>query len=148
MLYEQRRVDSGHESYDESRHAVSLLRDAENKEDLEIMRADEVSPAVWSLQICDRKKCEEKDYKPLQAHAKNGQWWRNVVFTDYGQAVRLAHWLRTTQQNSIPGSNLTFNYPTNPANMSDRLGPVESLVPVKKMQDECKPHDTQRMSRQ
>ena len=54
------------------------------------MSADEVSPAVWSLQICEQSKCELKDYKPLRAHAQNGRWWRNVVFTDYGQAVKLA----------------------------------------------------------
>jgi hypothetical protein len=148
MLYEERRVDGGRESYDESRQAVSLLRDAESKEDLDIMNADEVSPAVWSLQICDRKKCDGKDYKFLQAHAENGQWWRNVVFTDYGQAVKLAHWLRTTQRSNIPGSNLTFNYPSNPPNTKEGLVPAESLVPVKKLHDECKPEKTQIMSRE
>ena len=124
MLYEERRVDGGRESYDESRQAVTLLHEAEDKEDLDIMGADEVSPAVWSIQICDSNKCDGKNSRPLQANVKSGQW-RNIVFTDYGQAVKLAHWLRTTQKNTIPEMNLTFNYPGSPSN------PKESLVPVK-----------------
>jgi hypothetical protein len=142
MLYEERQVDSGRDSYDESRQAVSLLRDAEDKEDLEIMSADEVSPAVWSIHICDKPKCDGNDATPpLKASAKNGQL-RNVVFTDYGQAVKLAHWLRTTQKNTVPGTALTFNYPSTPAN--DK----ESLVPVKKTNDECATERTEVVSRQ
>jgi hypothetical protein len=127
MLYEERQVDSGRESYDEARQTVNLLRDAEDQEDLQIMSADEVSPAVWSIQICDSNKCDGKSDNPLQASVKNGQG-RKVVFTDYGQAVKLAHWLRTTQHNSIPGSNLIFNYPSDGNH---------SLIPVKKTGDEC-----------
>lgn len=140
MLYEERRVDGGRDSYDESRQTVTLLHEAEDKEDLDIMSADEVSPAVWSLQICDSNKCEGKNNRLLQANVKNGQL-RNVVFTDYGQAVKLAHGLRTAQKSTIPGSNLTFNYPGDPPN------PKESLVPVKQMDDVCKPEKTEEISR-
>ena len=73
MLYEERRVDDGRGSYDESRQAVTLVHEAEDKEDLDIMSADEVSPAVWSLQICDKNKCDGQENKPLQASVKNGQ---------------------------------------------------------------------------
>ena len=135
MLYEERQVDSGRDSYDESRQAVSLLRDAVNKEDVEVMGTDEVSPAVWSIEICDKKKCDEKEKRPLQASAKNGQP-RNVVFTDYGQAVKLAHWLRTTQKSTVPGTALTFNYPANPPKEK------ESLIPVKKVKYDCDPDRT------
>ena len=104
------------------------------------MDADEVSPAVWSIQICDSNKCDGKDHRPLQANVKNGQW-RNVVFADYGQAVKLAHGLRTVQKSTIPGSNLTFNYPSDPPN------PKESLIPVERMDDACKPEKTEEISR-
>jgi hypothetical protein len=137
MLYEERRVDRGRESYDESKQAVTLLREAEDKEDLDVVGADEVSPAVWSLQICDGNKCDGMGDNPLRARLKNGQW-RKVVFTDYGQAIKLAHWLRTNQKDTIPGSNYTFNYPGNLPN---------SLVPVKKMDDECKPQTEKISSR-
>ena len=140
MLYEKRQVENGRDSYDESRQAVSLLRDAEDKEDLDVMSADEVSPEVWSIQICNKPRCDGEGKRRLQASAKNGQL-RNVVFSDYGQAVKLAHWLRTTQKNSVPGTALTFNYPDSPAN--DK----ESLVPVKKMNDECEPERTKVVNR-
>jgi len=104
------------------------------------MSADEVSPAVWSIQICNKPRCDGEGKRRLQASAKNGQL-RNVVFSDYGQAVKLAHWLRTTQKNSVPGTALTFNYPDSPAN--DK----ESLVPVKKMNDECEPERTKVVNR-
>jgi hypothetical protein len=141
MLYEERRVDGGRDSYDESRQAVTLLRDAEGKEDLDIMSADDVAPAVWSIQICDRPKCDGTDKKFLRASVRNGQW-RNVVFADYGQAVKLAHWLRTTQQSTAPDVKLTFNYPSTPPNQK------ESLIPLKNMDDECKPEKAQDMARQ
>jgi hypothetical protein len=136
MLYEERRVDSGRESYDESKQAVTLLREAEDKEDIDIMPADEVSPAVWSLQICDGNQCDGKRDNPVKASLKNGQL-RRLVFTDYGQAIKLAHWLRVNQQNTIAGSRYTFNYPDNPnsSNYPDK----RSLIPVKTMGDECKP---------
>jgi hypothetical protein len=140
MLYEERHVDNGREFYDESRQAVTLLREAEDKEDLDIMAADEVSPAVWSLQICDGNQCDRTSDNPLKASLKNGKG-RKVVFTDYGQAIKLAHWLRTNQQNTIPGSSYTFNYPDNNSSNSK----PQSLIPIKKLDDECKPK-TERIS--
>ena len=52
MLYEERKVQSGREFYAESKQSVWLKHDAEDKQDVEIMSADEVSPAMWSLKLC------------------------------------------------------------------------------------------------
>ncbi len=137
MLYEERRVDSGVESYDESKQAVTLVRDAEDKEDLEIMGADEVSPAVWSIQICDSLKCDADNSNPLKARVKNGNGaLRKLVFTDYGVAVRFAHWLRTMRPGALDGERYTFNYP------STTPGSYQILRPVKNMVDECEPPET------
>jgi hypothetical protein len=134
MLYEERRVDQGRESYDESKQAVTLARDAEEKADVPIMSADEVSPAVWSIQICDARKCDTDNKTPLQATVGNSKGVsRNVVFTDYGLAVRFAHWLRVTQNNTPKGSKYTFNYPS----LSEDS--YQILRPFKKTGDECKP---------
>ena len=113
-LYEERRVDTGRESYDKSKQAVTLVRDAEAREDVQIMSADEVSPAVWSIQICDALKCDAQNRTPLQAKVSNSKGaLRNIVFTDYGLAVKFAHWLRIAYNNLPPGSNYTFeNYPS------------------------------------
>ena len=129
MLYEWREVESGRESYDESKQTVTLQRDAEDKADVEIMSADEVSPAIWSLRKCAQAKCGGEG-DALTATVKDGDRYRRVVFTDYGVAVKLAHWLRTNKQSTPAGSNYTFNYDAESK---------ESLIPVKTMRDECTP---------
>jgi hypothetical protein len=52
MLYEQRHIEAGRKFYDESRQTVRFVRDAEQKVDVEIASADDISPAVWTLKIC------------------------------------------------------------------------------------------------
>ena len=141
MLFAKREVEGGTNiSYDESRQDVKLIRDAEDKADVEVMSADEVSPDVWSLKICDTTQCDKESLKPLQAMVKesgaNGKKvagvMRNVVFADYGKAVATAHWLRRAQQATPDGSNYTFNYPSSTPDSK------EALVPVKNARDECK----------
>ena len=75
MLYEWRKVDGGRESYDESNQSVRIIRDAEDKEDVEIMNADEVSPALWTLRKCAQTKCAgEGEF--LMATVKDSQRYR------------------------------------------------------------------------
>jgi hypothetical protein len=137
MLYEERRVDSGHQFYDEARQEVSLVRNAEDKQDVDIMIPDEVSPAVWSLRLlsCNGDSpCIEGDELKAQA-TPDGEldpsMWRRVVFTDYGVAVRLHHWLRIHRKN-MPSIGYTFNYP------GVNGTTYTSLKPVKIKDDECK----------
>jgi hypothetical protein len=134
MLYEQRHIDAGRKYYDEAKQTVSLVRDEDQKQDVEIVGADDVSPAVWSLKICVDK-CDrdgsDKNLKDndLQAHVSSGSKPRKLVFTDYGQAVKLAHWLRHQREGAIL-SNLKFNYPVSKF-------PNASLVPLKNIKNEC-----------
>jgi hypothetical protein len=58
---------------------------------------------------------------------------RNVVFTDYGKAVNVAHWLRGERKETPDRSAYTFNYP------SAAQGSKQALVPYKNTRDECKP---------
>jgi hypothetical protein len=51
MLYEERRIDKGWEFYEESKQEVSFLRKADPPRPAEVVSADDVSPAVWSIQI-------------------------------------------------------------------------------------------------
>ena len=143
-LYEKRKVEGDTNNfYDESRQDVELIRDAEDKTDVEVMSADEVSPAVWSLRICDPSGCDAGPLKLLQATVKgNGEKdrktigvMRNVVFIDYGKAAAVAHWLRGAQQTTPDRSNYTFNYP------SPTLGLKQGLIPFKNTRDECEPTD-------
>ena len=138
MLYEERKVENGREFYDEAKQSVTLLRDAEDKQDLDIMSADEVSPAVWSLRLlsCDKDgRCTEEEVLKAQqsvTDAPNPSLWRNVVFTDYGVAIRTALWLRTHPGETL-SSGYRFNYPIGADGKT-----YASLVPVKKTADECK----------
>jgi hypothetical protein len=145
MLYEKRQVEDGTNNfYDESHQDVELIRDGEDKADVEVVSADEASPTVWSLRICDTSECDAEPLKPLKAMVKgNGGKdhkaigvMRNVVFADYGKAVAVAHWLRVAQQTTPDRSNYSFNYP------SDTPGSKQALVPFNRnTHDECKPVD-------
>jgi hypothetical protein len=97
MLYEKREVRSGREFYEEGKQIVKLMRHAEDKQDIDIMSADEVSPAVWTLMRCAGGRCQD-----LMASLVTGPEWaaRKLVFTDYSIAIRLAHWLKTHPGNS------------------------------------------------
>jgi hypothetical protein len=137
MLYEERKVDKGREFYDEAKQSVTLVRDAEDKQDLDIMSADEVSPAVWSLRLmsCNKEKCTEGDVlqaQPSATDSPNPSLWRKIVFTDYGVAIRTAHWLRTHPTETL-SSGYRFNYPVGADGKT-----YTSLVPFKKTADECK----------
>lgn len=145
MLYEERQVADGTNNfYDESRQDVQLIRAGEDKADVEVMSADEVSPAVWSLKICDTSQCEKEPPKFLQAMAKGkgskdqkaAGVMRNVVFADYGKAVNVAHWLRNAAPESPDRSNYIFNYP------SAAPGSKQALIPFKNTRDECGPAAT------
>jgi hypothetical protein len=112
MLYEERRIDSGRDSYDESKQNVTMVHDAEDKQDVDIVSADEVSPAVWSLKLCENSQCAgdgsllRVTLLPRASGPQNPLIWRNVVFTDYAVAFRLAHWLKTHQTGIPPQHSL------------------------------------------
>jgi hypothetical protein len=139
MIYEERKVDGGRESYDESKQAVTLDHDAEDKQDVDVVSADEVSPAVWSLKLCRDPWCTGGDMPLLMATVapersglQKASAWRKVVFTDYGVAIRLAAWLRTHQTSTPPNTKIKFNY----AGEADST--YATLVPVRVEGDECK----------
>jgi hypothetical protein len=146
MLYEKRQIDKGGAYYEEARQTVSFLRDADEQRDVDFIDADDVSPAGWSIQVIgnDSTNTTEKTAKTnstqnkveenptievLGAHIKNSSSIgrsRELVFTDYGQATKVAHWVRTHQEHEI--SNLVFDYDG-----------IYSLVPVKNTYDVCRP---------
>jgi hypothetical protein len=146
MLYEQRHIVDGAQFYQESQQTVSLLRKAHDEGIVEIVAADDVAPAVWriDLQEPDAGACQAAEI-PKQKGAEDcattgflkakvierkgvaiKSVWRDIVFTDYGEASRLAHWLRNEYIDKL--GNLHFNY-----------CPGASLVPVKVTGNDCEP---------
>jgi hypothetical protein len=140
MLYEERKIDTGHDRYSEGQQRVTLLRGYDNKKPAVIVPADEVSPAVWSIQFTPEKFQPEAGNSDLSqsvsfVHAKvdTGQA-RKLVFTDFGMASRFAHVLRLHSighngwdKEAMLG-NLNFDYPKG-----------ASFSPFKTSNDECDP---------
>ena len=63
MLYEMRSVIDGGENYTEGRQHIQIIRGAEEGRVVEIVRADDISPAVWLIEQKkrdDTKKCLSK----------------------------------------------------------------------------------------
>jgi hypothetical protein len=133
MLYEQRHIEAERKYYDEARQTMTFIRDSDETQDVEIVSADDVSPAVWSLKICNGKCDPNGNDKNLQAHVSPGGQPRDLVFTDYGQAVKLAHWLRFKPQ-GYTINRLQFSHPV-------AGSPLASLVPFKKVKNECERTD-------
>lgn len=131
MLYEVRQItDKTRQNYDEGAQDVALTRDAQEQIRAAVVPADDVSPGVWRIRLANGDL--------LTAYAEGGQA-RPLVFTDYGTAADLAHWLRfQTPQNDKPDSANKY-VPIGKADGQVRLvypGNI-SLWPVKINDDEC-----------
>ena len=66
--------------------------------------------------LCQDAQCSKASV-PLKAMPKTSEGiqdetpWRHVVFTDYGVAIRMAHWLKLNHASSSPYTDYRFNYP-------------------------------------
>ena len=87
MLYERRVITSGEEHYMDGQQEVELVKDGEPVHDVEIVPADDVAPAVWSIRAL------ENENETLQATTDHGEM-HDLVFTDPGMASELIHWLK------------------------------------------------------
>jgi hypothetical protein len=123
MMYQQREIESGFEFYDESQQTVQISRDVTKPVDVEIMSADDVAP-FWFIRVIDPKSTEKHPGIPVLGAALQDGEFRELAFTDYGQASVLAGWVRRHAGMEINGRK--FNYQTG-----------TSLVPFKKRDDEC-----------
>ena len=119
MLYEERHIKDRGEFYDEAHQEVELLRKAEMPKDIEIVPADDVSPAVWRLKLLpgapDQSRTPNANSRTamqgemLQGHADEQSPLRDIVFTDYGQASAMAHWIRYHYKEKIGSLSLNYN---------------------------------------
>ena len=133
MLHERREIKQGAEFYDESRQVVSLVHDADPPRDVVMVPADDVSPAVWAVQILPNEPESGPQLKFLGAKVDGGET-RELVFTDYGQASKMAHWARTHYKERL--NTLTLDYDGS-----------SSLAPYKMIKDECFDDDNKPLDR-
>jgi hypothetical protein len=97
-VYEQRHIEGGREFYDESRQNVVFIHDVDYERTVELIGADDVSPFIWRIQLVPKNlkpSNEWKDRRALNAKFNDSGSWRQLIFSDYGRAVKLAHWVRT-----------------------------------------------------
>jgi hypothetical protein len=124
MMYEQKKVTAGGDHYLEGLQTVKLTQDGEVKQTVEIVPADDIAPAVWSI----KRQTTEPDpgqAPDLRASVPGGTR-RRVVSTDYLTMSELTHWLKSKG----PGhalSSMGFDYAEG-----------DTLVPFKNVSDDCR----------
>jgi hypothetical protein len=150
VFYEQRHILSGREFYDEAKHEVTFVHSKDDQQDVSVVGADDVSPFVWSIQIVAPHKEPDDDWgegkmSALRARTSESGAFRLIVFSDYGRAVKLAHWVRThpkepllsTPTGARPGDSAAyaFNYG---ASQFHGGGGDHGLAVIKKTGDACR----------
>jgi hypothetical protein len=126
-VYEHRHVASGREFYDESKQQVVFIHDVDEERPVDIVGADDVSPFVWRVQLVPNRMNPDNGWvgrRALNARFKNTGSWRQLVFSDYGRAVKLTHWVRTHAGERLSGYEFNWSVGT-------------GLAVIKQTQDEC-----------
>ena len=141
MLYEKRTITKGRQNYVEGLQEVELIRDGYDAGKVEIVAADDIAPAVWSIKVTDSSDTGPvTDDKPdLKGQTENGSA-RRLVFTDYLTASELAHWLKT-QLAAKPHSEPRLK------TMTFHADPRKTLTPFKHGANDCEPEPQKNASR-
>lgn len=132
MLYELRSITSGRQNYVEGMQQVELSKQGYDAGKVDIVPADDIAPAVWSIKVTDptSDRSPVTDDKPdltgQVEHARS----RRLVFTDYLTASELAHWLKTR---IAAGQDLTIKP------MKFSVDPKYTLTPFKHVANDCAP---------
>ena len=123
MIYEMRKVENGASHYLEGLQTVSLVQDGALRQQVEIVRADDMAPSVWSIK---RKKngMDVSAAPDLRAKTPDGTS-RRVVSTDYVTLSELTHWIKAQGARPIL-HELQFD------NVED-----DTLVPYKNVRNDC-----------
>jgi hypothetical protein len=106
VTFIQRHISGGRQFYEESLQDVAFLKDQHSQSAVTIAGADDVSPFVWSIQIVPPDEQPDNTWNNSKLHALNARAnengvLRRLVFSDYGRAVKLAHWVRTHAAESL-----------------------------------------------
>jgi hypothetical protein len=137
MLYEMRNIANGRENLLEGSQQVALSQDADSADTVDIVPADDIAPAVWSIKVTDAKPDARAnlpvtaDASDLFAQIDNGSP-RKLVFTDYLTASELAHWLKT-QLAASPRREPKLK------KMTFHIDSTKTLTPFKNVTNDCGP---------
>jgi hypothetical protein len=131
MLYEMRNIKSGRSNLLEGLQQVELLQEESDAQAVDIVPADDISPAVWSIKVTDPKAKQPitDDASDLSAQIDRASA-RKLVFTDYLTASELVHWLKT-QMAAGTGSEPRLR------KMTFHVNSGQTLTPFKHVRDDC-----------
>lgn len=131
MLYEIRNITKGRQNYVEGMQQVELSKEGYNAGKVQIVPADDIAPAVWSIKVTDAAdRAPVVDDKPDLTGQVEHARPRRLVFTDYLTASELAHWLKTKM---ATGDDPTVG------KMKFNVDPGKTLTPFKHVTDDCHP---------
>ena len=122
MIYEIRQAKNGADHALEGLQTVELVRNGELRQKVEIVPADDIAPAVWSIKRRTNQPSLEQA-PDLRANLPKGTS-RRVVSTDYTNVSELTHWLKANP--GKPLKHMAFD---------NREG--ETLVPFKHVSNDC-----------
>jgi hypothetical protein len=112
---------------------VELRQDVFDARTVEIVPADDIAPAVWSIKVTKAKQSIEGDTPDLAAQIDNGSR-RKLAFTDFLTASSLAHWLKTQMAAGTGSPRLQ--------KMTFQVDPSDTLTPFKHVRDDCQQEPT------
>jgi hypothetical protein len=133
MLYESRNIISGRGNLLEGLQKVELRQDVFDAGTVDIVPADDIAPAVWSIKVTDARAKEPvtDDAPDLFAQINKGSA-RKLAFTNYLTASELVHWLKTQMAAGTRGEpslqKMTFHVDSS-----------KTLTPFKHITDDCQP---------
>jgi hypothetical protein len=139
MLYELRKIKSGRQNTIEGLQEVELHEDADNAHEVEVVPADDIAPAVWSIKVSDHadgSKLVTDDVPDLMGKADDATP-RKLVFTDYLTASELVHWLKlrmAAKNSNAPGLKMMLY-----AGPDQPLTSEKTLTPFKHVANDCEP---------
>jgi hypothetical protein len=142
MLYEKRTITNGRQNYVEGMQEIELIQDGYDAGKVEIVPADDIAPAVWSIKVTDASQDKgpvTDDMPNLTGQIENGSA-RKLVFTDYLTASELTHWLKT---------QLAANPDAEPRirTMTFHVAATKTLTPFKHGANDCDPTPQENASR-
>src|SRR5262249_21639768 len=129
-------IVKGGAHYQEGLQNVHLTKNADGMREVDIVPADDISPAVWSIRVTGDNNEEQRQF--LKARTKEATTARKLVFTDYVLASRLIHWLK--EHVPVNGEKKLGELNAGgPDAKSQTYNPGISLSPYKDTIDACQP---------
>ena len=131
MLYETRVITQYRDHIIEGNQDVQLRRNGYDAGIVEIVPADDISPAVWTIKVTKGGDPLNDQSPDLAGMVTNGSA-RRLVFTDYLTASQLAHWLKV----KLAKPQMADTDPTSD-NMTFLVRAGPTLTPYKTTAPEC-----------